>query len=177
MIHSLIPPFFSLGGGALKYNSVHMRDKKNVWKGYFFRRKVRNAHDVLRVPKTGFLEEKGTSEMWFSHEKGTIFSQSFLHDLYVREAFKKLITSIHNLIIRVCKIFFKKTCKGYFVNKKLFRVTFSSMWTRLGGDFHQGVKTRFGGFWRNFDACVHSYIWVFCNFVWYSCLHIVSLIK
>ena len=24
------------GGGALKYNSVHMHDQKNVWKGYFF---------------------------------------------------------------------------------------------------------------------------------------------
>ncbi len=46
--------------------------------------------DALRVSKTVFLEEKGTSEIYisFSCEKGTIFSQSFFPDLYVsaREA-------------------------------------------------------------------------------------------
>ncbi len=70
-------------GGPLKYNSVHMRDQKNAWKGYFFHRKARNARDVLRVWKTVFLEEKGTFEICLSREKGTIFSQTFLPDLYV----------------------------------------------------------------------------------------------
>ncbi len=39
--------------------------------------------DSLRVSKTVFLKEKGrvpTFEVCLSHEKGTIFSQSFLPD-------------------------------------------------------------------------------------------------
>ncbi len=69
-------------GGPLKYNSVHMGDQKNAWKGYFFHGKARNASDALRMWKTVFLEEKGTFDICLSCEMGTISFQNFFSDLY-----------------------------------------------------------------------------------------------
>ncbi len=110
--------------------------KKNAWKGYFFHRKARNAHDTLRVSKTVFLEEKGTFEICLSHKKGT-FSPNIFFPIY------RWVLSMHNLI-RVCKVFNKNLQRVLF-QQKLVRVTFSSMWTCLGFDFHRGVKTHSGG--------------------------------
>ncbi len=59
-----------------------MRDQKNAWKGYFFHRKVRNVCKKKGVKKV-FLEEKGTLKIYLSRKKGTIFSQTFLPNLYV----------------------------------------------------------------------------------------------
>ena len=104
----------------------------------------RKTRDALRASKTVFLAEKGTFEICLSREKGTLF---FL-DLYVSAHFNKVFT------LQCVNV-----AKGTFSTKNLFRVTFSAMWTRIGGDFHQEVKTRLGGV--DFGhACVHCYIWV-----------------
>ena len=60
----------------------HMRDKKKCVKRILFHRKACNARDALRMSKTEFWEEKGTFEICLSREKGTIFSQSFVPNLY-----------------------------------------------------------------------------------------------
>ena len=143
-------------GGPLKYTSVHMREQqKNVWKGYFFT--GRCVCDALRMSKTVFWEEKVTSEIYLWCEKGTIFSQFIPWYLSAREAKVDYDFQYKNWV--GCVNFLTKPCKGFFFNKNLFRVTLSSMWTRLRGDFHQGVKTNLGVFWRNFGhECVHCYI-------------------
>ncbi len=58
--------------------------KKCVKRVYFFVTKAHNASDALKMSKTVFWEEKGTYtfEIDLSHEKGIVFSQSFLPNLY-----------------------------------------------------------------------------------------------